>query len=346
MARSKGEPVPLDILHNKLIFTARALGDVQKSRVALGNRIKAIKRSGQFPVTEYHEYSLLGTAAVAVGDIEKKVEKELRRLAKMHFMADWIREQKGIDFPGFALLLGVTGDLSRFPTVSKLWKFLGLHVTPAGTAPKPKKGVAWTHTNCRGLHPRSCKPGCKTDHHPNCTPDGIGTAYAPQGRVVAAQIATSIVKLGAEGTVSAKTGRKGRGGPYRAAYDAKKEYYDVIHPDWTKAHVHNAAMRYAVKMLLKHMWVEWHRRRGKARQGVARLGRARQGAAAVRDGVACAGVTGRQRRRAGGMGHGIIKCDCGAIILQCRCIEGHRHLTVVPRGCAACKRDAAPEPAG
>lgn len=42
------------------------------------------------------------------------------------------------------------------------------------------------------------------------------------------------------------------------------------------------------------------------------------------------------------MAHGVIKCDCGAVIMQCRCIEGHRNVTVVPGGCAACKGHAAP----
>ena len=53
----------------------------------------------------------------------------------------------------------------------------------------------------------------------------------------------------------------------------------------------------------------------------------------------------QRKREADAMGHGIIKCDCGAVILQCRCLEGHRNVTVKPKGCAACQQVAAPEPA-
>jgi hypothetical protein len=163
-------------------------------------------------------------------------------------MAPWIAEQRGIGLPGFARLLGVTGDISRFPTVSKLWKYLGLHVVD-GRAPKREKGVPWTHTDCKFQHLLTCPADCKTDHHPNCVPGGVGTAYAPQGRVVCHQIGDAIVKMGG-------------GGPYRRAYDEKKAYYEAERPDWTQARRHNAAARYAVKELVKNLWIEWHTRRG------------------------------------------------------------------------------------
>ncbi len=145
-------------------------------------------------------------------------------------------------------LLGVTGNIDRFPTVSKLWKYLGLHVVD-GHAPKREKGVAWTHTNCTFAHSLTCKPDCKTDHHPSCVPGGIGNAYAPQGRVVCHQIGEAIVKVGGDG-------------PYRRAYDQKKAYYEAERQEWTQARRHNAAMRYAVKELVKALWIEWHTRRG------------------------------------------------------------------------------------
>ena len=103
---------------------------------------------------------------------------------------------------------------------------------------------------------------------------GVKGNYAPQGRVVAHQIGDSIVKLGH--------------GRYRELYDSKKAEYlarprlgesgcpiGQVHKDKggkvlqcvkangegeTSAHLHNAAMRYAVKELIKDMWVEWQRR--------------------------------------------------------------------------------------
>lgn len=232
-------------LHALLGHYARQLWDLQKERIGASNRVAAMERDG------LSDYAAPARAIVAEYDtIEKAIDRELTKLTKQHFMADWIAAQRGIGLPGFARLLGVTGDISRFPTVSKLWKYLGLHVVD-GRAPRREKGVPWTHTDCTFGHLAACKPGCATDHHPNCVPGGIGTAYAPQGRVVCHQIGEAIVKVGGDG-------------PYRRAYDEKKAYYEAERPDWTQARRHNAAMRYAVKELVKNLWIEWHARRGQA----------------------------------------------------------------------------------
>ena len=119
-----------------------------------------------------------------------------------------------------------------------------MHVTPEGKAPRRTKGQ-------------------KLD-------------YSPQGRTVCHQIADSIVKVGK--------------GKYREFYDTKKADYmgrertgesgcwtltGQVHKDKggkvlacfksngdgeTSGHAHNAAMRYAIKELLKDMWIEWRKR--------------------------------------------------------------------------------------
>lgn len=233
----------LAALHALLGHYARQLWDLQKQRIGAGNRVAALERDGLGDhaapariIVEQYEAS------------EKAMDRELTRLIKQHPMRDWIEAQRGIGLPGFARLLGVTGDISRFGTVSKLWKYLGLHVVN-GHAPKREKGVAWTHTDCTYWHLATCKPDCTTDHHPNCAPGVPGTAYAPQGRVICHQLGEAIVKVGA-------------GGPYRRAYDERKVIYESERPEWTQAHRHNAAMRFAVKLLIKNLWVAWHTRCG------------------------------------------------------------------------------------
>lgn len=232
-------------LHAALGHYARMLWDIQKTRIGLSNRIGAMQRDGLpeqwFGADDWTPGDTSDTLSIA----EQRINRYLERLAKRHPMADWIAQAPGIGLPGFARLLAVTGPLDRFPTVSKLWKYLGLHTVDGG-APRPRKGEAWTHTNCQGGHPRYCKPDCTKDHHPNCSADGVGTAYAPQGRVVCHQLAESIVKVGK--------------GKYREAYDLKKTCYEIGRPDWTQVHRHNAAMRYAIKELVKDLWIEWHRR--------------------------------------------------------------------------------------
>lgn len=230
-------------IHALIGHYARQLWDVQQQRIAASNRVASMERDG------LGDYASPARAIVEEYEkIEKAIDRELAKIAKRHFMADWIAAQRGIGLPGFARLLGVTGNIDRFGTVSKLWKYLGLHVTD-GHAPKRVKGEAWTHTNCGFWHLRACPPTCETNHHPNCVEGGIGTAYAPQGRVICHQIGEAIVKVGGDGW-------------YRRAYDEKKAYYEAGRPDWSQARRHNAAMRYAVKELIKHLWVEWHTRRG------------------------------------------------------------------------------------
>ena len=40
------------------------------------------------------------------------------------------------------------------------------------------------------------------------------------------------------------------------------------------------------------------------------------------------------------VGHGRWVCSCGAVIMQCRCMEGHGRVTVVANGCDQCKAQA------
>lgn len=238
-------PEQLDDLHTILGHLARQLWDLQAERIGAGNRVAAMERDGVAP--EYLERATL--IVDGLEKIERLIESDIRKAIKQHPLAPWIEAQRGIGLPTFASLLGVTGDIGRFPTVSKLWKYLGLHVTPDGTAPKKVKGQGWTHTDCQHLHLATCPKTCTTDHHPNCAPGVMGTAYSPRGRTVAC---FNIGEMG--------IGHQSKGsGPYRAAYDAKKAYYEAERPDWPQIRRHKAALRYAAKEFIKALWVEWMR---------------------------------------------------------------------------------------
>src|SRR5713226_4604230 len=207
-ADAQGMHADLDQLHAVMGHYARMLWDIQKTRIGLTNRVEAMKRDE----TPDQFFLRAADAGSSLTEAEQTLNRHLEHLAKQHPMADWIAQAPGIGLPGFARLLAVTGSLDRFPNVAKLWKYLGLH-TVDGQAPKRRRGETWTHTNCQGGHLRDCDLAtCKTDHHPNCTPDGIGTAYSPQGGVVCHQLGEAIVKVG-----------RGR---YREAYDRMKLYYE------------------------------------------------------------------------------------------------------------------------
>jgi hypothetical protein len=45
--------------------------------------------------------------------------------------------------------------------------------------------------------------------------------------------------------------------PYRRIYDDAKAYYTFNREEWTKAHVHQAALRKMIKVFLSHLWCRW-----------------------------------------------------------------------------------------
>ena len=47
------------------------------------------------------------------------------------------------------------------------------------------------------------------------------------------------------------------GSPYRSVYDSAREYYEQVHPEWTKAHRHSASIRKMIKVWLSHVWLVW-----------------------------------------------------------------------------------------
>lgn len=52
------------------------------------------------------------------------------------------------------------------------------------------------------------------------------------------------------------------GSPYREIYDKARESYEAAHPDWTKGHCHNAALRKMAKVWLSHLWEVWRKMEG------------------------------------------------------------------------------------
>jgi hypothetical protein len=50
--------------------------------------------------------------------------------------------------------------------------------------------------------------------------------------------------------------------PYRQIYDSAKEFYQTNRAEWTKLHVHNAAMRKMIKVWLSHLWLKWREMEG------------------------------------------------------------------------------------
>lgn len=70
--------------------------------------------------------------------------------------------------------------------------------------------------------------------------------YNPSRRAVAYLIGECLIKAG----------DKCR---YREVYTARRAHTAETHPDWTKGHSHNDAMRVMTKRVLRDLWIEWRR---------------------------------------------------------------------------------------
>ena len=248
VARLSSEPLSSSgDLHSLLGHYARLLWDIQKLRVMTRNRISAMERDGLSPEWMAMHNEVLDTLKAQ----ERSVNRQLERLAKQHIMADWIDDCPGLGYGGFARIVGVTGSFLNFPNVAKVMKYMGLHVGN-GRRPRRERGVAMVKT----------------------TEEAEGTAFSPQGQVVAHQIGEAIVKLGrgkyrifydkrkAEKMAAPRLGPSGCPMGHEHKKDGK--VYPCISENGDggekSAHLHNHAMRVAVKELIKDMWVEWHRR--------------------------------------------------------------------------------------
>lgn len=278
-----------------LKYYGRAHEDLLKVRIQINNRLKRLERVGIVigDVTSEH-------AALQLGQLlgeERTLNDLLTDLGKRHWLASWVEGVPGFSYRWFALLLGMTGPLDQYANPAKLWKFLGLHVTPEGTAARRRRGQPWTHTNCQFGHLPSCKAGCKTNHHPQCVPDSLGTAYNPEGRVWAARVADSLIKVDPARshyrvtydvmreyylTDTVKHARRGPSGcPFGQVHRATQQRGELVIWDeenaeqspagrvyqcvtWDEknqreksAHVHRAACRKMIKDLLRDLWVAW-----------------------------------------------------------------------------------------
>jgi hypothetical protein len=154
------ETADLALLHALISHHARLVWDIQRSRIALSNRAGAMQRDG---LAEQWALPLI-TASADLAATEHAVDLHLQRLVRQHPLRAFIESAPGIGLRGFGRLLGATGSLDRFATVSRLWAYLGMHVVD-GAAPRRRRGqrAKLVTTGTGGMSPdrdvdRACWP--------------------------------------------------------------------------------------------------------------------------------------------------------------------------------------------
>lgn len=113
---------------------AKTYQDLQKIRIGLGNRTWAAENGKSDAVPKVYEQM-----TEQLKEMEDSLVKSAKAELKEHPAWPWMQKVKGLG-PTMAMqLIGYIGDIGRFDTVSKLWKYSGLAVTD-GQADRRRRG--------------------------------------------------------------------------------------------------------------------------------------------------------------------------------------------------------------
>lgn len=213
---------------------------VQKARIAFNNREYALEHgSDEAPA---RILAMITAYRNIFDEIEEKLGKDIAWLVEIT-EPDIFKQVtcvRGIGPQLSAKLLSLI-DIEQCNTVSALWRFAGLAVFQ-----KPC-------TTC--ADPDNPDDECKM-----CKGTGI---FGERERNVAGEKSHFSKRLKTTMYVVGMSFVKSRS-PYRQLYDNARAYYLQTHPEWSKLHNHQAALRKMNKIFLSHMWERWRKVRGLA----------------------------------------------------------------------------------
>jgi hypothetical protein len=221
-----------------------------KAEKSLGNQIWAYNHFNHESAEFINEH-LAETKAIPNlyrGVIEKEMVKEAQKLP----IFPWVDSIKGVAALGLAQIIGEAGDLNNYPTISKLWKRMGLAVMDG------------------------CAQGRVVGNKRATGDVAIEHGYSPSRRSIMYNVSESIIKNNFDG----KKGDPDRKDAfYRGIYLMRKKYeaekatekgLEVVPSEMVKkrnlkkgtymtvGHINNRAKRYMQKRYLKDLWIKWH----------------------------------------------------------------------------------------
>lgn len=124
----------------ELGLVVQSYEDIQRMRISVSNRLKAYQNLG-YEVTPLCKLHSVLDAEEA--DLKSEIERGVNGVSVYEA---WLKHVDGIGPTIAGKLLHHIGSVDKFPTVSSLWAYAGLHVVD-GKAPKRAKGeqAAWNH---------------------------------------------------------------------------------------------------------------------------------------------------------------------------------------------------------
>lgn len=158
---------------------------------------------------------------------EKRLEASVEPLP---IWQEWCGDIRGVSAFGLGRLLWATNDLWFFPTVAKLWKFLGVGLWN-GEIQRRKLGI--TQAEAEAI------------------------AFIGWRRAIVYNLQKGLVAQNKTCTGHATQGCDQHPGPYREVYLARKVVEREKAPTDTLLAWHNRASRYMGKRFLRDLWVMW-----------------------------------------------------------------------------------------
>jgi hypothetical protein len=212
---------------------------VQRARVAFGNRVSAIERG--VDASSEHQKGICQRYLLILEDMEKQMNKDIKEAVKDEAIYAIMSNVKGVG-PTLSGKLLAQIDIDRANTVSGLWRYCGFAVFDG----KREKLKAAFCADC-GAKPGKVKKHTCPVTHKTVELKGEKAHFNKRLKTACYLVGCSFLKSGS---------------PYRAIYDTAKARYQANHPDWTKLHAHNAAMGNMIKAFLADLWIEWRTLKG------------------------------------------------------------------------------------
>ncbi len=210
------------------------------------------------------------------GALVKAYAKNMEKLAKQLPVAEWVSqpEQHGFGFQVLAKIIGEAGSLSNYPNPAKLWRRMGC--APFASGDRVHQGSQWKKMNGRGLSSGEWEEYGYSPHRRSIVFQATEPLLKLNCRIPIAgdrRLATDDCCAGEEsheaetpfagvGDVRADNSHENESelGPYYRRYaEAKATKLALESDEWPRIRCHRHGMLLCGKLLLKNLWIEWHR---------------------------------------------------------------------------------------
>lgn len=210
-----------------LLIFADALDDLERSRIANENRVRALRDAKGMAGSP--EEARLNALVDAIAALEHQAELNLARALRSHPLGAWCKQTIGIGPKQGARLLAAIGD--------PYWN---------SAADRPRRGPAELWAYC-GYHVLHTTNQFASDDH-----GSVVGGVAPSRR--RGQKANWNADAKMRAYLVAESCMKHRNSPYRPVYDAGRAKYADL--PITELHKHNRALRLVAKAVLRDLYLE------------------------------------------------------------------------------------------